>query len=310
MDNTDVSISKNIDEELLNLVLKVANQIFIESSFNFQRAIAARILGKQYGNFRVLNIDDFLADIVCNGKQWKEYKKNVRQLDYFIESASLTLYILVEDQRFEDANELLSLINNTESILQKRGYRFNNIYVEIMKWVTKEMKTNYSQPKDIIQSSSDYYEIIKVIINYNEILDDHKILQTMYSARKLILDMFEEKEWDVSLLYFVWKLTELYSIKLPLKDQETFIIWRYRKNLFIYYIIRFMPSILIAIIDIIRYYLTNEPPILLLFSLIIPFIDRHLQQIEKLRDHWSYYVRIKFLLEKDRQRLKKLKVFR
>jgi hypothetical protein len=311
-----VSAPEKIHVELPDLVLKVADQVFAESASNFERAIASRILGRKYGNFRVLTIEDFLADIVCGGEKWKEYKKKLQHLGYMVELAPLVLYILVEDQCLEDAKELFDLVNETEATLQKQGNEFTDIYVEIMKWVAKKMGINYSPPKNRIKFSEDYSVIIQTVLNYHEISDSHEILRAKHIAQQRISDMASEGIWDVRILYFAWKLSRLLSLpQLSLKDQIAFISWRHRKNWIIYHTIHFLPEILILIASTIAFALTEStlvivfgPIIASLLIVLRTLLVKHLpQQIQKLVNRWSYYVKVKSVLEEDERLLEELK---
>ena len=312
--------SEKIHRELTVLILEAASQILAESASNFERAIASRILGRKYENFKVLTVEDFLADIVCGGKRWKEYKKKLQHLGYMIELAPLVLYILVEEHQLEDAKELFDLVIKTENALQKQGIDFTDIYVEIMKGIAKKMNLNYSPPKSYIKVSEDYSAIIKAVLNYQEIMDPQKILRVKYIAQQGILNMLSGNEmWDVRLLYFAWKLSYLFSLpQLPLKDQMSFIIWRRRKNLLIYHIIRFLPEILVTTVgSIICAVLTKYVSTILVAPLlaIATFSIKHLlvkclpQQVQKLVNRWSYYAKIKSELEKDEQLIKEFKKF-
>uniref|UniRef100_A0A7C2P1X1 Uncharacterized protein n=1 Tax=candidate division WOR-3 bacterium TaxID=2052148 RepID=A0A7C2P1X1_UNCW3 len=310
-----VDTPERIHIELPDLVLKVADQVFAESASNFERALASRILGRKYENFKVLTIEDFLADIVCGGEKWREYKKKIQHLGYMVELAPLVLYILVEDQRLDDAKELFDLVNKTEATLQKQSNEFTDIYVEIMKWVAKKMGISYSPPRNCIKFSEDYPVIVQTVLNYHEISDSHEILRAKHIAQKKISEMASEGIWDVRILYFAWKLSRLLSLpQLSLKDQIAFISWRRRKNWIIYRAIHFLPEILILIASIIAFALTES--ILVVSGTIIAFLlaflrilfVKHLpQQIQKLINRWSYYVKVKSELEKDEQLLKDLK---
>ena len=66
---------EKIHRELTGLVLEAASQVLAESASNFERAIASRILGRKYENFRVLTVEGFLADIVCGGKKMERVQK-------------------------------------------------------------------------------------------------------------------------------------------------------------------------------------------------------------------------------------------
>ena len=313
----------NIEKICMNLpdlVLRAADQVFIESASNFERAIASRILGRKYGNFKVLTIEDFLADIICGGERWKEYKRRLRHLGYLVELVPLVIYILLEDQRLEDAKELFDLANETEVALQKQGNEFTDIYVEIMKHVAKKMDLNYSPPKAHIKFSEDNFVIIQTVLNYHEISDSHRILRVIRIALMRISEMLSEGIWDVRMLYFAWKLSCLLSLpKLSLKDQIAFISWRRRKNWVIYQTIRSLPEILILIITIA--FVSLKESTLLIFGLSITSIIliyffkailvKYLpQQVQRIVNRWSYYITIKSTLEKDEQLLKELNKFR
>jgi len=309
--------SEKIHRELTDLVLEAASQILAESASNFERAIASRILGRKYENFKVLTVEDFLADIVCGGKRWKEYKKKLQHLGYMVELAPLVLYILVEEQQLEDAKELFDLVIKTEDALQKQGIDFTDIYVEIMKWIAKKMNLKYSPPKSYIKFSEDYSTIIRAVLNYQEIMNPQEILRVKHIAQQRISSMLSGNEiWDVRLLYFAWKLSYLFSPpQLPLKDQMSFIVWRRRKNLLIYHGIRFLPEILVTAGSIICAVLTKYVSTINIVAPLATFLLKHLlvkclpQQVQKFVNRWPYYAKIKSKLEKDEQLIREFKKF-
>ncbi|MEM3551615.1 MAG: hypothetical protein QXV01_11065 [Candidatus Bathyarchaeia archaeon] len=307
---------EKIHGELLDLVLKTAQQVLTESASHFEKAIASKILGRKYDNFRVLTIEDFLADIVCGGEKWREYRKKLHHLGYMVELAPLVLYILIDDQCLEDAKELFDLVNKTEVTLQKQGKEFTDVYVEIMKWVAKKMGLNYSPPKSCIKFPEDYSAIIQTVLNYDAISSPPEIGRVKHSAQQRISNMLSEGIWDVIILYFAWKLSRLFSLpQLTLKDQATFIRWRYRKNWLIYHIIRWLPEILIAIVSSILTVLTQYNltiavgGIVVITSIITKIMGLLPQQVQKLVNRCSYYIKIKSELEKDKQLLKEFKKF-
>lgn len=313
-----IDAPEKINNELSDLVLKTACQVFAESASHFEKAIASKILGQKYDNFRVLTIEDFLADIVCGGERWKEYRKKLQHLGYMVELAPLVLYILIEDedQRLEDAKELFDLVNRTEATLQKQGNEFTDVYVEIMKWVAKKMGLNYSPPKSYIKFSEDYFAIIRTVLNYDLIPDSHEIVRVKHIAQQRISNMLSEGIWDVRILYFAWKLSRLLSLpQLSLKDRVTFLRQRYRKNRLIYHTMRWSPEILFVGISIILTFLTECIPTMAVgltavaITSIMKIMNLLPQQIRKLVNRCSYYIKIKSELDSDEQLLKEFKKF-
>jgi hypothetical protein len=298
------------DFELSSLVLKVADEVFLQSASNFERAVASRILNRKCGGFRVLTIEDFLADIVCNGEKWKGYRNKIQNLGYMIELAPLVLFMLIEDERMEDAKELFYLATTTEVNLQKRGNEFSDIYTEIMGWVAKKLELGYSPPKNLFKSSENYSKIIRVVLNYGEVTDSYRVSEIKHAARQ-ILKMLSNDVLDIRILYFVWKLSTLLSIpQLSLKDQITFIVWRRRKNWVVYHTIRILPEILAGLVTILFFHLLG--PVIFAIPSGITLIDilpsKYLPDlVRKTLRHRSYVEKVKKSLENDKQLLKKLR---
>jgi len=305
---------------LHDLTLQLASQILCESASPLERAIASRILGQKCANFRVLTIDDCLADMICEGGEWRERIKNIRHLGYSVELASLVLYILVQDGRFLDAQKLFDLVNKTELALQRRGYCFTDVYAEIMTWIADKMNLTYSPPKKYIKVADDYSMIIKTVLNFGNEIDAQEMSKIKHVARqKLLRALHGIGVCDIVMLYFTWELSRLLFIpQLPLKDQLSFVRKRYYVNQIKCTTLRYLPEIMaviagVAINAISWSYLAYSIPLVVYLFLSITVRKLVPSLSKKIGDyvlkHWGYLRELKSRIEKDRNLITKLEKF-
>ena len=306
--------NEKMRKDLIDLVFNVAIRILDESPSNLERAVASKILGRKCEDFRLLTVEDFLADVICNGDRWKEFAEKLHHLGYVVELAPLVLYILVKDRRFDDVRKLFPLVDESERIIQRRGGSFTDVYVEIMKWIAKKVGLEYSPPKDCLKVGDDFQLVIKTVLYYEE-MRDQNVLQAKYIAQKRIAEMLKgDGIYDVLMLYFASELSNLLSIpNLPRKDQLSYLKARYRKNRLIYYTIKYIPEIasfFISFVYVLKNYnlinlaLLSSPLCIFLLKILIgkffPKIGNYILE------HWSYLHYLKMRIEKDDALIKKL----
>ena len=304
-------------KSLADLIVDVAFRILEESPSNLERAVASKILDRKCEEFRVLTVEDFLADVICDGDRWRVFMKKLHHLGYMVELAPLVLYILVKDRRFEDVRQLFSLVDESERIMQRRGCSFTDVYVEIMKWIAKNVGLEYHPPKNRLKAIDDHLKVIRAVL-YREEIKDQEVLQAKYIAQKIISNMLKEDGiYDIVMLYFASELSTLLSIpNLPIKDQLSYLKIRRLKNQLIYYPIKFIPEIasfIISLVFVLKNYnlinlalLSSPLGIFMLRTSIdkfFPKVGRHILE------HWSSLCNLKMRIEEDSALIKKLQRF-
>ena len=306
-----LSKPKNVETSALGYILDIARQIY-EFASPFEKAIVARILGERCPSFKLLTVEDCLADIICGGNAWEKYLTKFRHLGYLTEFVPLVLYILIEDGKEDKAKMLFKNVSTSEEFLQKKGHIFSQAYAEIMKWVAEKINFAYTPPKEVINTSEKLTTIVRAVLNFEKISSQERIrVKNLIENLLTKHETYETGLYNVIELYFMWKFLELSSRTIPSIEElkpriKVYLLWTKIKYYSIYHTVRVTPSIAYVIGKLMLSSLSSEgfnlattivPPLIILVVMYKLFSGKLDQWLAR----WQYIKSLKEKIQRDKK---------